>query len=122
MQSLALKAYGDVQQRTASNKEIEHALFTQITQDLENIAREDKPDLSMWADAVSRNLQMWTLLAVDLMASGNALPEETKKGLLVLSEFVRRTSMNILSGGEGLLDLIDINKTIMKGLSTEAVS
>lgn len=122
MQSLALKAYGDVQQRTAGDKEIEHALFVQITQALEQVASEDKPVPAIWADAVSRNLQMWTLLATDLMGEGNTLPEETKKGLLILSEFVRRTSMEVLSGGEGLHDLIDINQTIMKGLSGEGGS
>jgi len=121
MHSLAHKAYGDVQQRTAGDKEIEHALFTQITQDLEQVAGQDKPTPTEWANAVSRNLQMWTLLATDLMGPGNALPEETKKGLLSLSEFVRRTSMRVLSGGEGLADLIDINQTIMKGLSSEGV-
>ncbi len=117
MQSLALKAYGNVQQRTAGEKEIEHALFTQITYDLESVANEDKPNPSVWADAISRNLQMWTLLATDLMRPENALAQETKNGLLTLSEFVRRTSMTILSGGEGIADLIDINKTIMQGLS-----
>ena len=122
MQSLALKTYGDTQQRTASGKEIEQALFAQITQDLEQVASEDKPVPSIWAEAVSRNLQLWTLLAADLMSADNALIEETKKGLLVLSEFVRRTSMDVLSGGEGLSDLIDINKTIMKGLSGEVTN
>lgn len=122
MQSLAYKAYGDIQQRTASDKEIEYALFLQITQDLESVASEDKPVPAVWADAVSRNLQMWTLLAADLMGDNNALHEDIKRGLLVLSEFVRRTSMTILSGGEGIDELIDINKTIMKGLSGEAAN
>ena len=122
MQSLAHKAYGDVQHRTASEKEIEYALFTQITQDLEQVASEEKPVPAVWADAISRNLQMWTILATDLMGSGNTLPDEIKKGLLILSEFVRRTSMSVLSGGEGLVDLIEINHTIMKGLSGEAAA
>jgi len=87
MQSLALKAYGDVQQRTAGDKEVEYALFTQLTQDLERVANQEKPIPAEWANAVSRNLQLWTLLATDLMSSENSLPEETKKGLLVLSEF-----------------------------------
>lgn len=122
MQSLAHKAYGDVQQRTASEKEIEHALFTQITQDLELVASQKTPVPTVWADAISRNLQMWTVFATDLMGPQNTLPEETKKGLLFLSEFVRRTSMSIFSGGEGITDLIEINRTIMKGLSREDIT
>lgn len=119
MQSLALKAYGSVQQRTAGDKEIEYALFAQITQGLEVVSNQEKPSPSVWADAISRNLQMWTVLAVDLMSDENKLPDTLKGGLLTLAEFVRRTSMEVLAGGEGLADLIDVNSTIMKGLVKE---
>ena len=122
MQSLALKAYGSVQQRTAGDKEIEYALFAQITQSLEVVSSQEKPSPSIWADAVSRNLQMWTVLAVDLMDDNNKLPDALRGSLLTLAEFVRRTSMEVLAGGEGLTDLIDINSTIMKGLGKEGAA
>lgn len=119
MQSLALKAYGNVQQRTAGDKEVEYALFAQITQSLEGVSNQERPSPSVWADAVSRNLQMWTVLAVDLMSQDNKLPDTVKGGLLTLAEYVRRTTMEVLAGGEGLDDLIEINSTIMKGLIRE---
>ena len=122
MQSLALKAYGDVQQRTASEKEIEHALFFQITQQLEQVAVEERVTPSVWGDAISRNLQMWTILATDLLTPENQLPEDTKKSMLILSEFVRRTSMRVLAGDDGLQELIEINRMIMKGLRGEVSS
>lgn len=116
MQSLAYKTYGQVQHRTAGDKEIEYALFKQITEALEGVANDNDPAPAVRADAISRNLQMWTILAADLMGEGNALPPDTRNGLLYLAEFVRRTSMQLLSGPGDVSDLIDVNVTIMEGL------
>lgn len=117
MQSLAYKAYGQVQQRTAGDNDIEYALFKQITEALKTVEEDSNPAAPVRADAISRNLQMWTTLAADLMSEENALPPETRNGLLYLAEFVRRTSMPLLlSGFGGVSDLIEINETIMEGL------
>ena len=107
MQALAHKAYGEVRNRTADNKSLEHALFRQITDGL--IA-------ATWADAVNRNLELWTLLATDLLHPENRLNEATRKSLLELSIFVRRTSMQILGGEGEITDLVEINESIMGGL------
>jgi len=75
-----------------------------------------KSDPEKWANAISRNLDLWTLLATDLMHPENQLAEGLRKSLLELSIFVRRTSTEILGGSDGLADLIDINESIIKGL------
>ena len=61
-------------------------------------------------------MQLWTLITTDLLNPDNTLAIETKAGLISLAEFVRRTSHQILSGEEGLADIIEINRTIMAGL------
>ena len=116
MQALAFKAYGEVKQRTAGERNIEFELFQQITEALEHVARSEDVAPALWADAIHRNLQLWSALAVDLLHPGNALPDEVKKSLLYLSEFVRQTSMKILSGAGELADLVEINRTIMGGM------
>jgi flagellar biosynthesis activator protein FlaF len=116
LQSLAYKAYGEVAQRTASDKEIEFALFQQITDALESVVDPAQRTPTAWADAVSRNQQLWTIIAVDLMSEGNGLPDDLKRSLLFLSEFVRRASLKILAGEESIPDLIEVNKTVMAGL------
>ncbi len=116
MQALAVKAYGEVRNRTADNKSLEAALFEQITDgmiDAENL-EQDNP--AKWADAVNRNLELWTALTTDLLNPDNQLPAATRKSLLELSVFVRRASMQVLSGGGELSDLIEINQSIMQGL------
>ncbi|WOR14489.1 flagellar biosynthesis regulator FlaF [Hyphomonas sp. FCG-A18] len=120
MHSLARQAYGQVQHRTAGPKEIEHAVFEQITEALQDVAKTEAPVPNVYADAVSRNMELWTILAADLMSDANALPLETKQGLLGLSEFVRRTSMTLLTEGGDVTDLIDVNIAIMRGLRGDA--
>ena len=120
MQALAFKAYGEVKQRTAGEKDIEYALFQQITEALLQVSTAEDVQPTDWAEAIHRNQQLWTTIAIDLLNPGNALPDETKRSLLYLAEFVRQNSMKILSGNGEISDLIEINQTIMKGLSGAA--
>ena len=117
MQQLASKAYGEITHRTASEKQIEFALFQQITHNLEKVAPAARPAPAVWAGAIDRNLQLWTVLASDLLLPENSLPVETKQGLLNLALFVRRHSMQVLSGEADLADLIEVNRTIMDGIA-----
>jgi flagellar protein FlaF len=117
LQSLAFKAYGEVTQRTAGEKDLEIALFQQITNELRNVSDADTVQPTDWAEAIHRNQQLWTTIAIDLLNPGNALPEEMKRSLLYLAEFVRQNSLKILSGDGDIADLIEINQSIMMGLS-----
>ncbi|MEM6410071.1 MAG: flagellar biosynthesis regulator FlaF [Pseudomonadota bacterium] len=117
MQSLANLAYGEIQQRTASDRELEHALFQQITDALEALTKPVEVSASARADAVSRNLQMWNILASDVALPTNALMQETKDSLLYLSAFVRQMSFAVFEGDEDkLAELIEVNKAVMSGL------
>lgn len=117
MQQVAYKAYGDVAHRTADDRQIEHALFKQITTALEGVLASENSSASARADAVSRNLQLWTALAADLAHPENKLPQELKANLIYLAEFTRRTSMSILAGEDGVEDLVEVNQSVMAGLA-----
>ncbi|MCA8901810.1 MAG: flagellar biosynthesis regulator FlaF [Hyphomonas sp.] len=113
MQSLAYKAYGDITKRTASDKQLEQALFLQITEALESAAEAGRKDFLGWTDAIHRNLELWTILTTDLLSPDNALPHELKGNLLSIANFVRRHTLSVLSGGGELDDLIEINRNIL---------
>lgn len=117
MQSLAFKAYGEVTQRTAGEKDIELALFRQITDALKQVSEAEDVQPTDWAEAIHRNQQLWTTIAIDLLHPGNALPDELKRSLLYLAEFVRQSSMKIMAGEGEIADLIEVNQSIMNGLS-----
>ena len=119
MQALAHKAYGEVRNRTADSKSIEHALFRQITDGLIAAKELQKTEPATWADAINRNQDLWTVLATDLMHPENQLSEPLRKSLLQLSVFVGRTCNQVLSGADGLDDLIAINESITQGLSNQ---
>ncbi len=116
MQALAYKAYGDVARRTASEREIEFALFQQITEALESVVDPTTRSPSAWADAIYRNQQLWTIIATDLLIPSNPLPDELKRSLMFLADFVRQSSLKILAGDESIPDLIEVNRTVMAGL------
>lgn len=114
MQTLAQQAYGNVQSRTASDKEIEQALMAQITAELEELAAQEKPDRAKWYAAVSRNLKMWTIFASDLSNENNGLPDDLKSQILYLADFVSQQSRALFAKSEGeLTDLISINNILL---------
>jgi len=117
LQALAYKAYGEATQRTAGEREIEQALFRQITDALVYVSEAENVQPSVWADAIYRNQKLWASLSVDLLNPGNALAPEIKQSLLHLADFVRLTSLKILGGDGEISDLIEINQTIMMGLA-----
>jgi flagellar biosynthesis activator protein FlaF len=119
LQALAYKAYGEIAHRTAGDKEIEFALFLQITEALESVLDPKTRSPADWADAINRNQQLWTIIAADLLLPGNALSDELKRSLLYLSEFVRQMSFKVLAGEERIPDLIEVNKTVMVGLARQ---
>lgn len=117
MQHLAYKAYGEATTRTASDKQIELALFQQITEALRTVARQEDPALADWADAINRNQQLWSIIATDLLSDANKLPNDTKTSLIQISKFVRQHSLKVLAREATLDDLIEVNETIIAGLA-----
>ena len=118
MHQLAFKAYGEVTSRTASDQQIEYVLFREITHSLQNA---DGPDAepAEWADAIHRNLELWTLLSVDMLSSRNQLDPALKANLISLAESVRRISYSVLGERADISELVTINETIMEGLEAQ---
>lgn len=122
MHQLAYRAYGQTTRQTADPRQIEKTLFEQVTDALVHVNQSGGADAALWADAVHRNSQLWLTLAGDLLTPENALPSELKTGLLNLAEFVRRTSLAVLAGREGMDDLIAINQAVLGGLEAQSAA
>ncbi|MEM9670131.1 MAG: flagellar biosynthesis regulator FlaF [Pseudomonadota bacterium] len=121
MQNLAVQAYGDIQQRTASERDIERAILEQVTDALKEVLHTSDKSPAKKADAISRNLKLWTVFATDLGSPDNALPDDLKSNLLGLYEFVRQSSFSMLSGAaENISELIEINESVIGGLNSNA--
>ena len=122
MQALAHRAYGNVQQRTAGDDQIEIAIIKQITAELENVDGNKETGPADLADAVSRNLQMWTIFATDLADPGNSAPDQAKASLISIAGYVHRESRKILAGDGSITDLIDVNRNLLTSLTASTPS
>ena len=109
-------AYRAAQKSNQSPRDTEYRAFTEATRRL-IAACEKEADFAARARAVHDNRQLWGALADDCARGDNALPPETRAGIISLSLWVVRFSKDALRTGESLEPLIDINKTIMAGLS-----
>jgi flagellar protein FlaF len=57
------------------------------------------------------------MLAADCAAEGNSLPQALRAQIISLSLFVDRHSSAVLRQGAAIDVLVDINRSIMQGLS-----
>lgn len=98
--------------RTA--RDAEYDIFSRVTRMMRQAPRRaDNPDT---IQAVHKNSELWTLLAADLAQPGNALPDETRAGLISLAGFAIRHGQAVMAGNAQTDPLIDINMTVMRGL------
>jgi len=116
--SLARRGYDSSTKATGTPRSVEYKLFAQISGALSRSQKQKTEDYPGYVAALSRNLELWTVLGSDVAAKGNHLPSELKSQIFYLSEFTREHTRQILSGEQDLdADiLLSINSNIMLGL------
>lgn len=112
---MSLDAYQRRQIEAESPRETEYRLMGRVTAALLDAERRELKGSALMK-ALDWNRRMWTALATDCAAEGNALPPETRAGIVSLSIYVSRTTGEVMRGKAEIEDLISINRTIMKGL------
>ncbi|MEQ1864413.1 MAG: flagellar biosynthesis regulator FlaF [Micropepsaceae bacterium] len=118
---MSLQAYHKAQRSTERPRDTEYRLFAQVTQALIEAGRKGRADLTGLIDALDWNRRMWSVLASDCASNGNKLPDALRAQIVSLSLWVSRYSSEVARTGATLEPLIDINKTIMAGLSPQPV-
>jgi len=101
---------------TMSDRSNEADLFRQSIADLRHVNATDRTLTGENAERLSRNLQLWDMLSVDLLSPQNALPDELKNSLIDLGKFVRQHTLGLYAGRGEVDVLIDINVAILDGL------
>jgi flagellar biosynthesis activator protein FlaF len=114
---MSLQAYQKTQRNTESTKQTEYRLFAQVTQSLIEAAKHGKANLAGLMDALDWNRRLWSTLASDCAGQGNQLPPAVRAQIISLSIWVSRYSSDAAQRGVSLEPLIDVNKSIMAGLS-----
>ena len=114
---MSLRAYQQAAQRAETPRDVEYRLFAQVTRALLDVKSKPREDLRAWIDVLHWNRRMWAALADDCAQPANALPEATRGQIISLSLFVHRTTSQVMRREADVDTLIDLNRTMMQGLS-----
>ncbi len=120
--SLAGASYRQAMLATASARSIEGAALAKAAADIQRSFDRRDRDHPGYIAALSRNLTLWTHLALDAAHPGNALPVDLRAAVIRLSAFVRAHTLRLQSR-DAAVDagvLLEINRNILAGLAGRA--
>lgn len=112
-------AYSQSKSATRTNQSIEYELFAKITSALVRYCESSKEDYVHFVAALHDNRRLWLTLASDVLEEGNSLPVMLRGQIVYLAEFTRLHTSHVLAGTEKVDVLIEINRSIMKGLFSQ---
>ena len=114
---MSIQAYQATAQKTESPRQAEYRAFAMVTRGLIDAAALPASEIGRRAEALDKNRRLWVVLAADCGTEGNQLPPGLRAQIISLSIFVDKHSRAIMRQGASFEVLIDINRTIMQGLS-----
>lgn len=94
-----------------SARDIEYDAFARITGALKRAT-----SATDRAEALHKNRQLWTILAIDVADKGNALPASLRAEILSLAQFTMQHTSKVLAGSQTIDALVEINTSMMRGL------
>jgi flagellar protein FlaF len=114
---MSIQAYQTTAQKTEGPRQTEYRAFALATRGLIDAASLPATEIGRRGEALARNRQLWTLLASDCASEGNVLPKPLRAQIISLSMFVDRHTSAVMREGADMEILVEINRTIMQGLS-----
>ena len=120
VQSLARAAYSQHGAPTRTDRGTEYEVFARVTNALRSAAAKGTQGFPELADAIHRNRKLWTLLATDVASQDNGLTQELRARIFYLAEFTQDYSPKVLRQGASIAPLLEINASIMRGLTAGA--
>jgi len=111
----AKNVYSDANRATGTPRSVEYQVFSQTTGQLNRALRASRP-FSELAEALHENLKLWTVIAVDVTRSENALPVPLRSQLAGLAKFIRQHTRMVLRREAEAGVLVEINTAVMRGL------
>ncbi len=129
---MSIAAYKSTIRTSESPRQIERRILSRLTGQLEARANDydgaagqhERIEIlsSGLRNDLTENQRFWGELKHDLSQAENALPAELRAGLLSLALWVDRQTASILGGAAGVSALVQINRSIVAGLSGRATT
>lgn len=114
---MSIQAYQNAAKKTEGPRQTEYRAFAVATRGLIDAASLPETEVGRRAEALALNRRLWSLLASDCAAEGNQLSQSLRAQIISLSMFVDKHSSQVMRAGASFEVLIEINRSIMQGLS-----
>jgi len=99
-----------------TDRAAEYDVFARVTRRLQIAAGRGTSGFPELVAALHDNHTLWITLAADVAEPENLLPAPLRARIFYLAEFTALHSRKILAGKADAAILIDINKSVMRGL------
>jgi flagellar biosynthesis activator protein FlaF len=93
---MSIQAYQNAAKKTEGPRQTEYRAFAVATRGLIDAASLPQTEVGRRAEALAANRRLWSLLASDCAADGNALPQGLRAQIISLSIFVDRHSSAVM--------------------------
>jgi flagellar protein FlaF len=115
---LARQAYAPTNFPLKSDRSVEAQVIGKITARLRQASMRKDQDFANFVQALHENRKLWNALAVDVSDSDNELPASFRAQIFYLAEFTDIHSAKVLRGEAATDALIEVNTSILRGLSS----
>lgn len=113
---MSIRAYQRAATQAESPRETEYRAFGVATAALLRIKEQNLVGGAL-AEALDVNRRLWTMLSADCSMPENQLPLAVRAQIISLAMWVARYSSQLLREGGEVDPLIDVNRTMMEGLT-----
>jgi flagellar biosynthesis activator protein FlaF len=116
---MSLRAYQDAQRVVEDPRQTEYRLFGQVTGALIDIKKTSAKG-APFIETLDWNRRVWKAMADDCLDDRNQLPPAIRAQIVSLSMWVARYTRRVVHNKAPIEPLIEINRTIMQGLTGSA--
>jgi len=117
---MSLQAYQQAATRAEGPRDIEYRLFAQVTRALIEAAELSPDEIGARADALDWNRRVWATFASMCGQPDNQLPAPLRASIISLAIWVGKHTTLVIKRKEEFEPLIEVNRMIMQGLSSNA--
>jgi flagellar protein FlaF len=116
---MSQKAYKSALKSAETPRQAEYRLFAEVTAALADAKQRaaSGPDL---VAALDWNRRLWSALSADCGSTANGLPRELRAQIISVGIWVSRYASEVARGQADIDPLIDVNRSIMEGLSLQS--
>jgi flagellar biosynthesis activator protein FlaF len=113
---MTLMAYERVRTIAESPRATEHRLISEVSREMMSVWDRGARGAALMP-ALHRNREMWSTFAATCGTPGNALSSDVRASIISLALWVDRHTSSVMAGHETIEPLLEVNRSLLEGLS-----